>query len=219
MDVYSTLPRSSKRKSVMNMKTDVRSAASKRSRAALRCKRPSFILIGSGGAGAAVFVILIWLGVGPSSASTANTTISRNGVLQARTLATGIPGAGAVAEVGDFLRGSPLHDKPAFAVFVQPGQVLNSKRVLVASTSNFGAPLARAGEPEGTILSIDPAAGPLSIPAGFAAAGGQASALGGTVQVYAAQNAAFLNSITEPQAVTAALPSASLPLGISINNG
>jgi hypothetical protein len=39
------------------------------------------------------------------------------------------------------------------------------------------------------------------------------------VQIYASQNASFLNSIAEPQALTAALPSASLPLGISINNG
>ena len=142
-----------------------------------------------------------------------------HGTLRARILATGIPGAGAVAEVGDFLRGSPLHDKAAFTVFTQTGQILDPKRVLVASTSNFGAPLERQGEPEGSVISIDPAAGPVSVPPGFATAGGQASALSGAVQMYAAQSPAFLNSVTEPQAVTAALPSASLPLGLSINNG
>jgi len=141
------------------------------------------------------------------------------GALRARILATGIPGAGAVAEVGDFLRGSPLHDKAAFTVFTQSGGILDPKRVLVASTSNFGAPLALQGEPEGSVLSIDPAAGPVSVPPGFASAGGQASAVGGAVQLYAAQSPALLNSLTEPQAVTAALPSASLPLGLSINNG
>src|SRR5271154_1097111 len=58
-------------------------------------------------------------------------------IAHARIIATGIPGAGAVAEVGDFLTGSPLHDKAPFTVFTQPGQVLDPKRVLVASTSNF----------------------------------------------------------------------------------
>jgi mono/diheme cytochrome c family protein len=140
-------------------------------------------------------------------------------VAHARIIATGIPGAGAVSEVGDFLTGSPFHDKPALAAFTQPGQVLDPKRVLVASTSNFGAALARSGDPEGSILSIDTSGKPFSVPASFANAGGQAAALGGAVQIYAAQNASFLNSITEPQAVTAALPAASLPLGISINNG
>ncbi|MCX6553289.1 MAG: hypothetical protein NTY02_20170 [Acidobacteria bacterium] len=141
------------------------------------------------------------------------------GVVHARVIATGIPGAGAVAEVGDFLTGSPMHDKPAFAAFAQPGSVLDPHRVLVASTSNFGAPPARPGEPEGTVLSIDPRANAAAVPPGFAAGGGQASALTGVVQMYTAQSPAFLNGVTEPQAVTRDLPSASLPLGISINNG
>jgi hypothetical protein len=140
-------------------------------------------------------------------------------VSHARVIATGIPGAGAVSEVGDFLTGSPFHDKPALAAFTLPGQVLDPKRVLVASTSNFGAALARSSDPEGSILSIDTSGKPFNVPASFASAGGQASALNGTVQIYASQNASFLNSITEPQAVTAAFPAASLPLGISINNG
>jgi DNA-binding beta-propeller fold protein YncE/mono/diheme cytochrome c family protein len=140
-------------------------------------------------------------------------------IAHARLIATGIPGAGAVAEVGEFLTGSPLHDKAAFAAFTQPGRVLDAKRVLVASTSNFGASPARAGEPEGSILSIDSSGAGLAVPPGFASAGGQAAALGGLVQVYTAQNPSFLNSVTEPQSVTAGLPSASLPSGISINNG
>lgn len=143
----------------------------------------------------------------------------RQGVLHARIIATGIPGAGAVSEVGDFLRGSPLHDNSAFTPYTQPGAVLNPKRILVASTSNFGAPPARSNDPEGSILSIDPTADAITIPADFATPDGQASALDGAVQMYAAQSPAFLNGITEPQAVTSNLPSASLPLGLSINNG
>ena len=170
---------------------------------------------------AALFAVATW-----SSAATDKEQQSkdakardRGGVLHARVIATGIPGAGAVAEVGDFLRGSPLHDNAALSPFAQPGQVLAAKRVLVASTSNFGAPLARLLEPEGSVISIDPAAGPIAVPADFAQAGGQASALKGALQMYAAQSPAFLNSAKEPQAVTADLPSASLPLGISFNNG
>ena len=89
----------------------------------------------------------------------------------------------------------------------------------MASTSKFGAELARANEPEGSILSIDVVSDPIAVPAGFAAVGGQVSALDGAVQLYAGQSAAFLNSVKEPQAGTAAFPSASLPLGISLNNG
>ena len=142
--------------------------------------------------------------------------------LKARIIATGIPGAGAVTEVGSFLTGSPLHDKAAFVPFTAPGAVLAPTRVLVASTSNFGAPLARSSDPEGTILSIDPGGENLVVPPAFAVAGGQASTLGGAVQVYAAQSPAFLNNKLTANGstpVTSDLPSASLPTGISLNNG
>lgn len=39
------------------------------------------------------------------------------------------------------------------------------------------------------------------------------------MQLYASQSPAFLNSVKEPQAVTADMAAASLPLGISLNNG
>jgi len=163
-----------------------------------------------------LFLAVTW----SSADSTSGESARRRGTLHARLLASGIPGAGAVAEVGDFLRGSPLHDNAAFTGFAQPGAILDPKRVLVASTSNFGAPLAHPKEPEGAILSIDPSAGPFTVPGSFAAGGeGQSSALNGAVQLYAAQSPAFLNSIKEPQAVTADMASVSLPLGISLNNG
>jgi hypothetical protein len=137
----------------------------------------------------------------------------------ARVIATGIPGAGAIAEVGSFLTGSPFHDNPVFAATTQPGRVLARDRLLVASTSNFGAPLGNANEYAGTILSIDPSGDAFGVPADFASAGGQASGVGGRVQVFSANNAAFLNSVTHPTVVTAQEPGAALPTGISLNSG
>jgi hypothetical protein len=118
-----------------------------------------------------------------------------------------------------FHPGGPIHDKPAFVAFTQPGRILDPERVLVATTSNFGAPLAQAEATEGAILSID-ASGPTPlVPApDFAVGGEQASALDGRVQLFTAQSPAFLNSLNTPEAVTAAYPSVSSPLGISINN-
>src|SRR5262249_24589079 len=76
--------------------------------------------------------------------------------LKARVIAVGIAGAGAVAPVGTFHAGGPIRDKPEFFAFTQPGRVLDGKRVLVASRSNFGAPRAHQDVAEGAILSIDP---------------------------------------------------------------
>lgn len=139
--------------------------------------------------------------------------------VHADVVATGIPGAGAIAQIGTFHKGGPLHDNAAFAATTQPGQVLDRTRLLVASSSNFGAPLARTGEAAGSVLSIDVSGGSIAVPPNFASAGGQAGALGGRVIVYAAQNPAFLNGLNNPHAVTSDRPSVSLPLGISINNG
>lgn len=144
----------------------------------------------------------------------------KNQRVHATVIATGIPGAGAICQVAAFHRSSPLHDKPSFIPYTAPGAVLNGARLLVASSSNFGAPLGRADQYAGTVLSIDPGSGgPVAVPAGFASAGNQASAVGGLVQVYASNNPSFFNSRYEPQAATANDVSASLPLGISINNG
>ncbi len=138
----------------------------------------------------------------------------------ARVVASGIPGAGAVAMVHRFHPGSPIHDNPVFAAFTQPGHVFDPERVLVASTSNFGAPPWRPSDPPGSILSIDVSgSATLVVPPDFAAGGGQASALDGAVQLFAAQTQPFVNGNNNPNAVTAALPTVSLPTGISSNNG
>jgi di-heme oxidoreductase (putative peroxidase) len=140
-------------------------------------------------------------------------------VLHARIIATGIPGAGALCQVGTYLTGGPFHDNPTFVAFTQPGRVLSHERILVASTSNFGAPLGTASLFAGSVLSIDPDGDTVAVPPDFASAGGQVSALGGRVQVYSANNAAFLNSVFHPAVATAAQPGAALPTGISINSG
>jgi len=62
--------------------------------------------------------------------------------LMGRIVAVGIPGAGALSPVGTFHPGGTIHDKPNFAVFTRPGAGLDPTRLLVADTSNFGAPLA-----------------------------------------------------------------------------
>ncbi|HXM58739.1 MAG TPA: hypothetical protein VOB72_25295 [Candidatus Dormibacteraeota bacterium] len=140
-------------------------------------------------------------------------------LLDGRVIAVGIPGASAIAPVGTFLPGGPIHDNPALAAFAQPGRVLDPGRILVGSRSNFGAPKANADQSEGALVSIDPrGADTLAVPAGFAAAGDQASALAGAVQLYTAQSPAFLNGFYNPGAVTANQASVSNPLDLSINN-
>jgi hypothetical protein len=145
----------------------------------------------------------------------------------ATVVATGIPGAGAITQIGTFHKGGPFAG--AFASFTDPGRILDRKRLFVASTSNFGAPLAHADQAPGAIISIDVSAGLVTIPPDFAAAidptaaitplAPAATAAAGKVMLYTAQNAAFLNGRNNPAAVTADLPSVSLPLGISLNNG
>jgi hypothetical protein len=83
--------------------------------------------------------------------------------------AVGISGASAVAQVGFFHPGGPIHDKPAFAAFTERGRILDKDRVLVTSSSNFGAPRAIADAPEGAVLSLDLDGPMLEIPADFAA--------------------------------------------------
>lgn len=139
--------------------------------------------------------------------------------VHATVIATGIRGAGAVAQVGLFHRGDAMHDSPVLAAYTQPGQVLDGARVLVASSSNYGEPIADTAGYPGSILSIDPSQGELAVAPDFATAGGQVSTLGGALMVYTANNAAFLNSIKNPGSATPNIPGAELPTGISINNG
>src|SRR5258706_3519973 len=145
--------------------------------------------------------------------------------LTAVVVATGIPGAGAIAQAGAFHEGRPFAPGGALASASHP--VLDRTRLLVASASNFGAPLARPTEAPGSILSLDVSHGAVNVPADFARpdlspptiATGQPYAAGGAVILYTAQSRAFLNGNNNAAAVTADRPSVSLPLGISLNNG
>lgn len=130
-------------------------------------------------------------------------------IVHAAVVAMGIPGAGAIAQIGTFHKGGPFNDRADFAAFTQPGRVLDRTRLFVASTSNFGAPLARPAEAPGSILSLDVSGGAVMVPPDFAAAGGQASAQGGKIILYAGQSPAFLNGNNNPGAATADRPSVS----------
>ena len=75
-----------------------------------------------------------------------------------------------------------------------------SRRILVASTSNFSAAPARDDYPTGTILSIDSrGAATIELRPTFAAAGRQARTRDGWVIVYTAQTTHFFNSAYNPR--------------------
>jgi Di-haem oxidoreductase, putative peroxidase len=139
--------------------------------------------------------------------------------IRATVVASGIPGAGAITQVGTFHRGGPFHDKAVFAALTAPGMILDPQRLLVASSSSFEATLSRPAEAPGSVLSLDVSQGAVAVPAALAQLGGQAATADGRARVYSNQDAAFLNSVNNPLAVTAALPAASLPLGLSLNRG
>src|SRR5262245_58132445 len=44
-----------------------------------------------------------------------------------RVVAVGIPGAGAICQVGVFLPGGPIHDRPEFAPYTAAGRVLEPR--------------------------------------------------------------------------------------------
>ena len=152
----------------------------------------------------------------------------------ARVVATNIPGASAISQVGTFLNNSAVCShtitgdailfphpipNPPFTSFIQPGAVLDPNRILVGNQSNFGAPLALNVGSEGSFLSIDPSKpGVLSVPPNFAQSGNQSSTLGGAVQMYSASSPHWLNGVNNSQANTASFTGVSNPLGLSNNN-
>jgi Di-haem oxidoreductase, putative peroxidase len=139
--------------------------------------------------------------------------------VHARVVAQGIPGAGAITQIGTFHRGGPFHDKAVFSALTAPGMILDPARLFVASSSSFGATLSRPAEAPGSVLSLDVGHGLVTVAPDLAVAGGQAASADGLARIYANADAAFLNSVNSPAAVTAALPSSSLPLGLSLNRG
>jgi hypothetical protein len=148
--------------------------------------------------------------------------------VNARVVAINIPGASAIAQIGTFVSGgtltpgncanpSPIPTK--FPTSTQPGQVLDPNRILVGSSSNFGAPLPASGGLEGSLLSIDPSGTrTLIVPTGFDANGTQKAVVGGAVQMFSANSPHWLNSINNPNALTARFTGVGNPLGLSNNN-
>src|SRR5205085_2337208 len=149
----------------------------------------------------AILVALLYSAFGPSFAPAQTSekppaTIAEEPapLLRGRVVAVGIPRASAIAEIGTFHPGGPIHDNPAFAEYTKPGNILDPSRLLVTSASNFGATKARPQDAEGAVLSLDPT-GPATIvvPPGFAAAGDQVSTLDGRLKLFAAQSPRFRN--------------------------
>jgi hypothetical protein len=149
--------------------------------------------------------------------------------INARVIATNIPGASAISEVGTFLNNSEIctgtikypHPIPTlFPDFIKQGAVLDPNRILVGSRSNFGAPLAIGVGSEGSFLSIDPSRQGvvLNVPQNFAQSGVQASTLGGDVQMFSANSPNWLNGKNNLGANTASYTGVSNPLGLSNNN-
>ena len=109
--------------------------------------------------------------------------------IRAQVVAQGIPGAGAITQVGTFHRGSPIHDKATLSPSIAPGMVLDPARLLVASSSSFGATLSRPAEAPGGVLSLDVSHGLVTVAPDLATAGGQAASADGLAQIYANQDA------------------------------
>jgi hypothetical protein len=122
--------------------------------------------------------------------------------ISARVVAMDIPGASAIAQVGTFLNDPQAcaHPIPTnFPSYIQSGAVLDPKRILVGSRSNFGAPLAIGVGQEGAYLSIDPSSShTLHVPSKFARGGDQASTLGGLVQMFSANSPFLAQQRTQP---------------------
>jgi hypothetical protein len=150
-------------------------------------------------------------------------------VVNARVVATNIPGASAIAQVGTFVSSgtltpgdcanpSPIPTK--FPTYILPGAVLDSTRLLVGSVSNFGAPLPASGGREGSLLSIDQSGFvTLVVPANFDSNGDQEATLGGAVQMFSANSPHWLNGVNNPGAFTGQYTGVGNPLGLSNNNG
>lgn len=139
-----------------------------------------------------VFAVVIGFGIIAAGSPAPAAAVGDERSVTARVVAVGVPDASAISAVGTFLPGGPIHDNPTFAAYTRPGHVLDPVRILVASRSNYGAAVASPDWEQGALLSIDPRGeGWLTVPPRFAASGGQASTLGGRVQMFSSQSGAF----------------------------
>lgn len=139
--------------------------------------------------------------------------------LTARVIAAGLPGVAGVRQIGRFHHGGAIPGNPEFLLQTDAGRVLDPRRVMVAVASNYGASKGNAAHAVGAVLSIDPnTAQPIIVPPRFAAAGAQARAAGGALQLYTAQSLPFLNTRYNAGARTAVHAAVAGPRYLSINN-
>jgi hypothetical protein len=160
------------------------------------------------------------LGQRVAAGSTAAPAAAQSWTLRARIVATGLPAAHGVRQVGRFHSGGPLTTNPEFLLQTQPGRVLDPERVLVALENNLGAALGSRMHAPGSVLSIDPRAAtsarPLVVPANLALL--PRGAPGSALQVYSLQSAPYLNRQHNRGARSAEYAAASGPRYLSINN-
>ena len=148
--------------------------------------------------------------------------VNKNGTV----IAVGIPQISAIRQVGPFLdssHDSPFALNPLFIAYKAEGRVLDKNRLLVASNSNFGAPLYDNGHLAGSILSIATDSKNVEIvnptfASSISADNLQPSSNSGAVQMYASNSYNFINVHNRPEANTFNYSSVSYPTGISINN-
>lgn len=137
--------------------------------------------------------------------------------LRARIVATGLPGAHGIRQVGRFHSGGPLATNPEFLLQTQPRRVLDPERVLVAHENNLGAAIGNRAHAAGSVLSIDPrwatTGRPIAVPANLAVLPQRGE--GGPLQIYTAQTEAQMNGSHNGGARTAGFTAASGPRYLS----
>ena len=163
-----------------------------------------------------------WLGAQvPRMQGNATTSTVPNYILQARVVAVGVRDIGGVRQVGFFHAGGPIAGNPEFLLKTRPGRVLDPGRILIASGSNFGAPLASTKHAPGSILSIDPqTANTVVVAHDFAAnvARANGNSANPALQLFTAQSPMYANRVYNRGARTADEPAVSNARYISINN-
>jgi hypothetical protein len=192
------------------------------SRTAEDAMRVDFLRSRKAGRNGAATMLVLAAGIVALGGLAAPRTVGAEPVsrLAARVVAIGIPGASALAQIGTFLDvpppescANPIPSK--FPDYIKLGAVLDPNRILVGSASNFGAQRAIGAGAEGSFLSIDPnRVHRLVVPSDFATGGGQASTLGGAVQMFSANSPDWFNGVNNPTAVTKQYTGVSNPLGL-----
>jgi len=141
-------------------------------------------------------------------------------------VAVGIKGISSIRQIGPFLdsgHDSPFALNPLFISYKADKEVLGKNRLLVASSSNFGAPLSANGHLPGSILSISTDVNyTIVVSSTFSKSINnkniQPSEQNGLVRMYSCNNDIYANFQNRPEAGTLEYTSVSYPTGISINN-